>query len=458
MKSILYLRPFWGINVNADWHGELGVADALPHTHPDLTLINAASISSFHSDVAVIDANARRISPIDWLNEDYSYFEVIVIKACAPTAMLDVWAADFLKTKYSEKPVFVCGHAVNIFKDSLSRKYPLLNFSGILEDLACSLHGIDRLTLNQYPQPNLSLINPRLYVESTGAMLGSVYGSRGCPFSCGYCPYHNLYGKGIQFRDPVKIVQDIECWYRAGASRLLFRDQFWGANKEHRSELLRLLAKAKFDINWTFETRSEQLTEELIGECTAAGADLVNFGVESFDVNVLSKYKRWAPTAEHYQQITSHTKNHGLRTLGFLIIGFPDNTLEDIYRNFKSLNDIGVDWMKISVYSPYPLSPDWEPQETGNIDLGLFKQFDNTLSVQVSKHLSNEKLNSIADMFHVMYALSNIGIEHAVEKNEQQQLFRSRVHHLNDLYKNTSDYSQLKLSDELKSVSYMKVF
>ena len=63
--KLLLLRPFYGITVHGDMHGDLGISDHHPHKYPDLSLIYAATIAERSGliDLHVIDANTAEFMP-----------------------------------------------------------------------------------------------------------------------------------------------------------------------------------------------------------------------------------------------------------------------------------------------------------------------------------------------------------------------------------------------------------
>lgn len=68
-KSVLFLRPFYGVNIISDMGGDLGVVDYSNQICCDVSILYAASLSqSLGMNTTVIDANARRLTKIQVLN------------------------------------------------------------------------------------------------------------------------------------------------------------------------------------------------------------------------------------------------------------------------------------------------------------------------------------------------------------------------------------------------------
>jgi tRNA A37 methylthiotransferase MiaB len=456
MKSILILRPYWGINVNGDMHGELGISDAKPEVFPDLSLLSAASLASLHFNTSLIDANSMKLSPSEWLTENYSIFDCIIVKACAPTVGLDIESAHYLKRKYPSKGIVVVGHAVFMFIDVLKELFPDIKFGKSIEEEIGRMCGLDSIKLNDIPSLNFNLFNPQSFIHSTGEQLGTVMSSRGCIMSCGYCPYTKFFPDGLELRDPEKVINDIKSWIDVGATRIVFRDQLWGANKNHREKLLELITKENFDIPWVYETRPEFLNENLISQTYKAGAQIVNFGIESIDKNKMSEFKRNSCTIEEYQKICSISKQYGLQTFGFLIVGFPGDDREKVAADFQKVLSIGLDWIKVSVYSAYPYSDGWDFEKGNNRNIKIFNQFDNTVCIDDDSMLTCQTFTNLVDCLQVLFGYNHFGAEHALSIDHYQRSFRSRVNYLNDLYKKCDNIDQITFKDTLFPVGFMK--
>jgi hypothetical protein len=116
--NMLLLRPYYGININSDMHGDLGIADHLPLVFPDLSFIYAATLAkqAGHVNLDVIDANGEKSFPHAVIKRLKSHYDMIIVKSAAPSVQYDISFAKTLKHKYPSSKLYFSGHIAKILK------------------------------------------------------------------------------------------------------------------------------------------------------------------------------------------------------------------------------------------------------------------------------------------------------------------------------------------------------
>ena len=119
--KLLLLRPYYGITINGDFHGDLGVAEYMPQVFPDNSLIYAATIANRHPtvDLDIIDANAEKLLPKDVLKRLGNNYDLIVLKASALTVKYDIEFAKNLKRFFPDTKLTLAGHIAKLLKSWL---------------------------------------------------------------------------------------------------------------------------------------------------------------------------------------------------------------------------------------------------------------------------------------------------------------------------------------------------
>jgi radical SAM superfamily enzyme YgiQ (UPF0313 family) len=422
MEKVLLLRPYYGVNVHSDMHGDLGVSDYLAHVFPDIYMVLGASLLGLtnHIGLDVIDANAERLFPkqvMDKLSRKYDY---IIIKAAAPTVKYDIDFAKSLKGRFQHARVVLTGHVAKIMKSWIEMNVPGVEVSDVpLDDYLYKLffNNSSRIELDMYPSPDYTMFPYEKYIEPNGVytkgeLHGSLLTSRGCAMGCSYCPYTSYYNGKVEFRSVDKVIDDIEHLLNLGIKLIQFRDQNFTANQNHVEKICKKIIEKKMEFNWKCETRIESLKPELIDIMVDAGMKMIFFGIESASEEILSEFNRKNNISNKKMlSIIEHLNKRSVITGGFYIIGFPNDTWDSIKKTYELSLNLNTTFAKFSIYSPYPTLGSWKEQNL-NIPVtpALFTEFDNTLIHNSSKHLSIDELHYAQDMLTMMYYNNSQGL------------------------------------------------
>ncbi|MBN1799520.1 MAG: radical SAM protein [Spirochaetales bacterium] len=401
---LLLLRPFYGINVHGDMHGDLGISDHLPHIYPDLSFIYAATIadSAPWVDLHVIDANLNRFMPETVWEKLNDFYDVIVIKALAPTVRYDLDFAREIKKRYPFSKVVLAGHVASLIADWIKKKIPIIDEVARvpMEFYMYNLiYGEGDIHIDDLPIPNFSLFPYEGFRDMDGNLRGSLYTSRGCAVGCDYCPYSSFYGRRMEFRSLPNVLKDIEYLLSLGIKEILFRDQYFSIRPKRTEELCRMIIAHKLKFNWQCETRLESLTPDLIDLMVEAGMDMVCFGVETASANTLNEYNRPPVDEAKLIKLIRYLHSKKVMTIAFYMIGFPHDTWHTIRPTYELATRIGSQSAKFSIYSP--CTPAVFPNK--QITPAVFTPFDNTMVTNPCKNLSRKQLEFLVDHLTNLY-------------------------------------------------------
>ena len=112
--------------------------------------------------------------------------------------------------------------------------------------------------LDSLPWPDWSMFNYRTFrmkYDFWKFPTALVQLSRGCTFTCNYCPYIMVENK-TRFRDPESVVEEIR--YGAehyGFRSFKFRDPLFGLDRKRSLELADRISKLPFKIQFSIESR-----------------------------------------------------------------------------------------------------------------------------------------------------------------------------------------------------------
>ena len=182
--------------------------------------------------------------------------------------------------------------------------------------------------------------------------------SRGCPYSCIFCGSANVWGRGVRYRKPSDIVQELIAVHEQFDTRFFsFDDDTFTLNEKHVREICDLIIANKLHeipgFRWTCNTRPERLNLDLLLLMRKAGCAAVAIGIESGNDEVLKKIKK-SYTSDDVRKAAAIIKKAGMVLAGQFIIGFPFETEEEMWDTVRLAEDIEAESVKVSVATPLP--------------------------------------------------------------------------------------------------------
>ncbi len=178
--------------------------------------------------------------------------------------------------------------------------------------------------------------------------------SRGCPASCSFCSSPRFWGKGLRFRSPRSIVEEIRFIRdRYGLIYFSLRDDTFTADRERVVEFCRLLLREKVYILWNCQSRVNAVDEDVLLWMKRAGCECVQFGVESGSPRILKELgKRISP--EQVKKAALAVRRAGIQLSVYLITGVPGETEEDLKETLTLLAAIKGHDGQVSPLAYYP--------------------------------------------------------------------------------------------------------
>jgi radical SAM superfamily enzyme YgiQ (UPF0313 family) len=184
-----------------------------------------------------------------------------------------------------------------------------------------------------------------------------VQSRRGCPLECSYCSTPGLEGRTIRARTPALVTEKVARLARAGFRRLYFVDNTFNLPADYALELCRRIAANRLEIGWRCILYPQNVPEELVEAMTAAGCVEVGLGFESGSPAVLrAMNKGFSP--EEVREISERLGAHGIRRMGFLLLGGPGETQDTVAESVTFAESLRLDQLRITVgIRIYPDTP-----------------------------------------------------------------------------------------------------
>ncbi len=260
--------------------------------------------------------------------------------------------------------------------------------------------------LNSLPQPKWDQFEIERFryqiITSRGITL-PMLGSRGCPYTCNYCPY--LVNSKYRVRTAENIVNEIEALVgRYGIRGISFRDPNLTYGKERARELADLILSRNLNVRWGMEARTDRLDPDLITLLHRAGLRSVEVGVESASEKTLQFNQRKATSKSHQERVIDHCHKLGIRVIANYTLGLPNDTVSGVLETIRYAKRLNTFAIQFTVTTPYPGT-----QFFRNIRDRIFdsnwEHFNGWTSVFRHQQIPSEELHRLREFAYVSYHL-----------------------------------------------------
>lgn len=362
------------------------IKEVLGTTGPPLGLAYLASIARLEGhDVAIVDSLAEGID-LEGLREKIRSFYPDIVGITATTSMIpDAYeAARVAKEVNHDTKVLIGGPHVTflpedtlnecrhidivvrgegelVFRELLRRK-ELREVRGITYrdgEVIRSNPAMPLIqNLDEIPIPAYDLLPMHLY-RFGNLRFGTVITSRGCPFNCIFCSSSLQFGKRWRAHSKERVMEELRILNQEYKVREIeFLDDTFTLDRRRAREISREIVREGLDISWTASSRVNTFDLETGREMRRAGAHTIYFGIESGSQRILDLIGKGITIEQSISAVKS-AKKARLRALGSFIIGFPDETEEDIRRTVEFSKRVGVDLAQFTIATPYPGTKLW---------------------------------------------------------------------------------------------------
>jgi radical SAM superfamily enzyme YgiQ (UPF0313 family) len=250
------------------------------------------------------------------------------------------------------------GEGEAVFPELIGRMERGVSLSG-LSGLYLSGRGLQgersfTKDLDALPLPNTGLWSVPLGRED---LWMPVQTRRGCPLNCSYCSTGIIEGRRIRRHSPEIVVQWIARQEKAGIHQFYFVDNTFNLPPFYAKEICRKLIEDGLNIRWWCILYPKDVDKELVGLMARAGCEQVSMGFESGSKRILKEMnKRF--TLKEVRQISQRLSDHGIRRMGFLLLGGPGETRESVEESLVFADSLRLDGLKVTAgVRIYPHTP-----------------------------------------------------------------------------------------------------
>jgi len=161
--------------------------------------------------------------------------------------------------------------------------------------------------------------------------------SRGCPYDCTFCAGHKVSGRRWRPRSVGNIMREVEYLKKEyGIREIDFWDDNFTLDKKRVEEFCRSLDLSGDKIKWWCPNgvHVNTVDKDLLSVMRQSGCYAVAFGVESGSERIRDDMRKHISIGK-LQELVKFSNRIGLRTQGFFIIGYPQESEEDILKTIR---------------------------------------------------------------------------------------------------------------------------
>lgn len=241
---------------------------------------------------------------------------------------------------------------------AISSNTPLDNLKGVAylmeNDEIYNESGSERIgDPSVLPMPAYDLLKFNLYSEPfMPKPFALIQTARGCPYQCNFCV--KSFGTKLGLRRAEDILDEIDYLVNEhGVRAIRFIDDTFTAIPSRVTEICNGIIERDLKVSWTCLSRLDTLEEQTVRLMKASGCVRLNVGIESGSLRMLEKYNKQLDL-EKGKNMLLYCSSIGLETLGFFMVGHPDETEEELRMSIEFAKSAKLNFAVVGELIPYP--------------------------------------------------------------------------------------------------------
>lgn len=224
----------------------------------------------------------------------------------------------------------------------------------------------------------------------------------GCPYDCKFCVASalNLYTRSLK-----NLESEFDAIHSAGIREVFFMDSTFNAIPRRLREICRLMLRKKYKFSWSCNIHCINFSLEDFELMKKAGCHTIQIGVEAASESSRNEFAR-TKKIDNLRSVFKVAHSAGLRTLGYFIIGFPEEGKKEVLKTIDFAIELDPFFASFTTLTPdYGTAFYVEAVEKEMIQGGL-QTFDNSGAPVLEKmNLTKEQRKKFLNLAYKRYYL-----------------------------------------------------
>lgn len=214
--------------------------------------------------------------------------------------------------------------------------------------------------IDELPFPDRSSIDLSKYLsvwkKYHGMSMLSVSTQRGCPYTCKWCSTA-VYGQSYRRRSPRLVADEIEQLLNTySPDAFWFVDDVFTVSHKWIDQFHKEVISRGLEFKFECITRAERINAEILKKLREIGCVKIWIGAESGSQKIIDEMDRRVDIDVVANTIIQ-TKESGISTGTFIMLGYPKETIEDIEKTVRYLISCNPDDFTITLTYPIKGTP-----------------------------------------------------------------------------------------------------
>jgi radical SAM superfamily enzyme YgiQ (UPF0313 family) len=317
------------------------IRDAVQKLRPDVIGISVRNVDNQH-----MSETRFLLEPVrDTISLCRTFSDATIVLGGAGFSIFPEAVLGFLKADMG-----ICGEgevAFTTLLEALERGGDPTGIPGLcLPGCAAHRGSAVRTSLETLPLPDPSLwtvpadVGPEIWIPFQTR--------RGCPMKCSYCSTPALEGTAIRKHPVEQVVKGIARHVAAGFNQFYFVDNTFNFPPEYAKDLCTAIGAAGLKIRWRCILYPGFMDEEMVRKMAEAGCVEVSLGFESGCSAILRNLNK-KYSVDQVRNASDLLKEHGIRRMGFLLLGGPGETRESVRESLAFADSLKLDALKLTM-------------------------------------------------------------------------------------------------------------
>ena len=201
--------------------------------------------------------------------------------------------------------------------------------------------------------------------------IGTVLSNRGCRAQCTFCNVRIFNGVGVRQRSLKSVEEELRLLKnKYHIDHISWLDDDLLKDENRAIELFNMMVNKKLQSSWdaTNGLIAHSLTKDgVIEAMSESGCVGCYIGIESGNREILKKIKKPGTVETFIEAADKLNKFKGINARGFLIIGFPDESISKIFDTINLAEKMNLAWYNITILQPWKKTPIYDLMTESNL-------------------------------------------------------------------------------------------